>query len=299
MDRAVYDCLARLAIVSDYVVTFRKATGVWLRLLPAGGVGQHFWPASRQNPFCSLVQKSAGGCEACLKTHAELQRRTSEKLSWRQARCFAGLTDVAVPVVVTGKHAAMLCSGQVFLRKPAPADFAGVAKLLDHWGCRTDLPRAREAFFQTPVVAPERFRAMVRLLVFFAKQLGDSANGWMIAGPTDSRPCVSAAVAFAQRNASGSLKMRDAAQHVHLSPVYFCRLFKKTAGMPFTEYVSRLRVEKAKQLLSDPFTRVGEAGYACGFGSAQDFDRVFKKYTGMAPKEYQRSSLPDVRSHSA
>jgi AraC-like DNA-binding protein len=76
---------------------------------------------------------------------------------------------------------------------------------------------------------------------------------------------------------------------VNVSRFYFCKLFKKATGMTLTEYVSRVRVEKAKELLVDPALRVSEVVYAAGFGSIPRFNSVFKRYVGMPPTEYRAS----------
>jgi AraC-like DNA-binding protein len=79
------------------------------------------------------------------------------------------------------------------------------------------------------------------------------------------------------------------AHRVHVSPFYFCKLFHKTTGMTFTEYVARVRVEKAKSLLVDPSARISEVVYASGFGSIPRFNNVFKRYVGMPPTQYRQS----------
>ena len=52
---------------------------------------------------------------------------------------------------------------------------------------------------------------------------------------------------------------------MHFSTFYFCKLFKKATGLTFTDFLNRVRVEKAKNLLENPHTRIGEIAYAVGF----------------------------------
>ena len=77
--------------------------------------------------------------------------------------------------------------------------------------------------------------------------------------------------------------------HVHASRFYFCKIFKKTTGITFTEYVARVRVEKAKALLLDSSLRVSEVVFAAGFGSIPQFNSVFKRFVGKSPTEYRSS----------
>jgi len=74
------------------------------------------------------------------------------------------------------------------------------------------------------------------------------------------------------------------------STFYFCKMFKAT-GINFTDYLSRVRIEKAKNLLLNPNTRVSEVAYAVGFQSLTHFNRMFHKLAGRSPTEY-REALP-------
>jgi AraC-like DNA-binding protein len=74
-----------------------------------------------------------------------------------------------------------------------------------------------------------------------------------------------------------------------VSRFYFCKLFKKATGMTLTQYVGRVRVERAKTLLVDPSLRVSEVVYAAGFGSIPNFNSVFKRHVGMAPSKYRQT----------
>ena len=62
---------------------------------------------------------------------------------------------------------------------------------------------------------------------------------------------------------------------------------KKVTGINFTDYVSRTRIENAKNLLLNPNLRVSEIAYEVGFQSLTHFNRVFKKVIGQSPTEYR------------
>ncbi len=74
---------------------------------------------------------------------------------------------------------------------------------------------------------------------------------------------------------------------MNTSTFYFCKMFKKAAGLNFTDYVSRARIEKAENLLLNPNPRVSEIAYEVGFRSLTHFNRVFKKIVGESPTEYR------------
>jgi AraC-like DNA-binding protein len=135
----------------------------------------------------------------------------------------------------------------------------------------------------------ERFQAIVELVKVFAQYLADYASRHALAASTAEPTAVVDAKKFVQSHFEEPVTLAQVAEHVHVSPFYFCKLFKKATGMTLTEYVARIRVEKAKTLLVDPSLRISEVVFAAGFGSIPRFNSVFKRYVGMPPTEYRET----------
>src|SRR5205814_10047535 len=128
---------------------------------------------------------------------------------------------------------------------------------------------------------------VLQLLEVFAQYLADFASRQAIACAEADPEAVTSAKQFVQAHVEEPITLSEVVQHVHVSRFYFCKLFKKATGMTLTDYVSRVRVEKAKSLLVDPSLRISEVVYAAGFGSIPRFNSVFKRYAGMPPTEYR------------
>lgn len=78
----------------------------------------------------------------------------------------------------------------------------------------------------------------------------------------------------------------------HLHPGYLSRLFKQEMGETLTEYLLRIKVERAAQLLKQGDYKIGEVARMVGYSASSYFSIMFKKYTGYSPREYsQRISL--------
>ena len=87
------------------------------------------------------------------------------------------------------------------------------------------------------------------------------------------------------------LSLGQVAKAVNMSAFYFCKMFKKVTGINFTDYLARVRIEKAKNLLLNPNLRVSEIAFEVGFQSLTHFNRVFKKILGQSPTEYRAQLL--------
>ena len=73
---------------------------------------------------------------------------------------------------------------------------------------------------------------------------------------------------------------------------HFCKIFHKSTGLKFTDYVARVRLEDAKQKLLNPNLRISEIAYEVGFYSLTQFHRSFQRIFGQSPSEY-RAQLPN------
>ncbi len=282
-------------MVQHYEAAFRKVTGMSLRVVPAMESGQCLGFGEFENAFCSLATGTPVGCGACMEAEKRAQKSAGKKLIPQQVSCFAGLTIVAVPVVVNGQHVATLMSGQVFRRPPTERDFEMVARMIKGGQNVVWEAKARKTYFETPVVTPDRFQAMVHLLNVFAQYLADHASRHAIAASASEPKPVSTAKRFVLSHVEETIDLALVAQRVNVSRFHFCKMFKKATGMTLTEYVVRARVEKAKALLADTSLRISEVVFAAGFGSIPRFNSVFKRCVGMPPTEYRatlHSSVP-------
>lgn len=287
MSRVTYEILAKLPLVEKYEKAFRRATGVALKLVPAGAPADQFAQATKQNPFCQVLASKRAAEENCCHCEAEIQRRVGRTLASRTLRCFAGLEVVAAPVIVEGRHLATWIGGQVLCRKPTRASFMGVARQLAGWGRKKELLSIQAAFFHSQVVPADQLQAMKQLLTLFAQHLGECADRlWM--APSQGEPvCVARAKEFVQAHVTETMSLAQVSSAAHVSPYHFCRVFRTATGLTVMEYVSRLRVEKAKTMLADASIQVAEVAYATGFGSISQFNTVFRRYVEQSPTQYR------------
>jgi AraC-like DNA-binding protein len=292
---AVYNVLTRSKLLRDVERAFRDATGLSLKLVRSAEPPLRLALGRHENTFCALMATSAPACAACLEVQRELQRRLGRKLAPQEICCFAGMTDLAVPGVVSGENVATLLGGQVFQQKPGRRQFDRVARQLRQWGMDDRLRQIKRAYFRTPVVSEKQFQGAVRLLAMLAMQLAESATRYLVAARRDEPPSVRQAKNFVYAHAGERVTLRQIADHVHVSKHYFCKIFKQTTEMTFTEFVARVRVENAKKFLADPRLRMAEVADSTGFYSISQFNRVFRRYTGKSPTGYRAALFGRTR----
>jgi AraC-like DNA-binding protein/ligand-binding sensor protein len=274
-------------IYKDYERAFSEATRLPMAFRPADTWRFALEGKKFENPFCAMLAKCNRSCAACLENQKRMDDIPGN--SARTVTCFAGLSDSAVPVQAGEKVIGFLQTGQVALRKPNAAQFTKITKQLVDWGVTVDLGKLEEAYYDSRFLSTQQYAAMVKLLETFAQHLSLVANQIVVQEEEAESPLVRRARAYILANQADPIDLAKVAQAMHVSTFYFCKLFKKATGLTFTEYLSRVRVEKAKHLLLNPHLRISEIAYDVGFQSLTHFNRVFRQVAGQSPSEYREA----------
>jgi AraC-like DNA-binding protein/ligand-binding sensor protein len=280
------EALAGSAVFREYQRAFGDATGLPLTLRAVEGWQLAHRDDRRQNGFCALMSQSNHSCAACLR----MQQRVCEGVNGVPCtlRCAFGLNESAVGVKIGKEIIAYLQTGQVFFTAPKPQQTNRALNQIKAWGLKVDREEAARCYNETPVVQPGEYQATIRLLQFFADQLGVLASQILLQQKDTEPAQITRARQYIELNCQEALSLAGVARQAGMSEFYFCKMFKKVTGVNFARYVSLVRVEKAKNLLLNFNYRVSEIAFEVGFQSLTHFNRIFKSVAGQSPTEYRR-----------
>ena len=110
----------------------------------------------------------------------------------------------------------------------------------------------------------------------------------MLPTGSENNRLISQVIEYIAVHYSEPLTLQSVAEYISLNPSYLSRLFKQVIGMTFKEYLTFVRIEEAKRLLSYTDFPIIDIAVAVGFESQSYFSQVFKKTTGIAPNKYRR-----------
>ncbi|HWX21688.1 MAG TPA: helix-turn-helix domain-containing protein [Candidatus Binatia bacterium] len=288
-DRGLAEALVNSKVFQDFELAFTEATGLPIALRPAETWRLPHHGRRNEGPFCALISGTSRACASCLQVQARLSLLAVQEP--QTLGCPNGLCETAVPVRLGDRLIGFLQTGQVFRKAPTETQFGRAARQLEEWGVLVEPENLRHAYFATPVVPPRRHEALVGLLAIFAQHLSMLSNQVLVQQENAEPPVISRAKEYIQEHQTEHLRLGHVAKACNTSTFYFCKMFKKITGINFTDYLSRVRIEKSKNLLLNPNLRVSEIAFEVGFQSLTHFNRVFKKVLGQSPTEYRTQLL--------
>lgn len=121
-----------------------------------------------------------------------------------------------------------------------------------------------------------------KILIQFCNHISERENNRY-------RSIVRSALKYIGEHYSEDLSLQDVAKKVYLSPSYLGTLLRAELKQPFTDYLTGVRIEKAKELLKNPQLKLYEISDHVGYQNSAYFCKVFKQYTGMSPKEFRNA----------
>jgi AraC-like DNA-binding protein len=296
--RSLFERLEHSDLFQRYRQAYLDATGLPLQLEFAASPSSDICRSGEnESLFCQAINEDPANCEACVETTNQLRNDLEGEI--HNMQCFAGMQETAVAIRSGDTLLAYLKTGEIFVEKPTKKRFKTVADTLRSEGYPEDkIDDLRDAWLATPVVDDQKYSAITTMLVTFGAQLSRSLDDLILQTEEHDPPAVARAKDFIQKHLQESIPLPTVARHSGLSEHHFSRVFKQVAGIPFTEYVNRARVELAKEMLLKPHARVTEVAYEIGFQSLSQFNRSFARFTGQSPTQFRRDAQENLDASS-
>lgn len=106
-------------------------------------------------------------------------------------------------------------------------------------------------------------------------------------------PAIDTAVRYIERHYGDcALSLTKLAGSVHLSPEYFCRLFKQKTGVSYSTYLTTYRLTRARELICTTDLKMAEVARQVGYENPSYFSRLYKKHMGLSPEQERRAAPP-------
>ncbi len=142
---------------------------------------------------------------------------------------------------------------------------------------------AREDYLPTIMALDD----LPALKEWFREKIGTASHNVSSKASEKSMDVIETAKEYIQNNYSKDISLDDVSRTVNISPYYFSKIFKEGTGEGFVEYLTGIRIEKAKELLTTTEYSMKEICSMVGYADPNYFSRTFKKNAGVTPTEYK------------
>lgn len=284
-----YEQIVSLAIVRQFYYLAWRLFGVNIAIISPDRKrslainGKEGW-----SPFCIQLRQMGGEkhCVACDHRHAEFVGQQHNPMRYN---CWAGLREVIVPIILDNEILAYIQCGQVLDRTPTEEDWKITYKRLNDLGF--DCEPLKPLFMSQRIVSAQTQEDLVTLLELFGNYIADSQHRILLADASQRSRTEERALSYIRNHFDEPISLDDVARAACTSKRNLTRFFQANTGITVLGAIQDMRIEKACFLLRDGDKSCTHIANECGFGSIQQFNRVFKKLKHCTPVTW-RSQNP-------
>lgn len=244
-----------------------------------------FGSESTMAPFCTALHTLPNGMRLCNECDLVHYRQARGERRVIRYRCHAGLTDFVAPVVLGEEIIAFLQCGQVHDAAPSERDWKRTCRRLADKSI--DARKLRRDFFATPVLTPASQHDLITILELIGNYVVHAEHQQLLLREDRASQIVARARRYLADHANETLQLKDVADAAYTSDRNLSRVFRMKTGMTVFECLHALRIKKACELLETTDMGSSEVAFAVGFGSIQQFNRVFARLQHCTPRQWR------------
>lgn len=245
------------------------------------------------------IKYSRARCEFCHKISKTHWRKchTSDKRGCEFAakfkrpyiyKCFAGLTEITIPIFYNDDIIGFIITGQVLNNKKQKINKQYLIKIKDK-------ENIKDLINTIPVIEYKVIKDMAYILFLVINFILDKRAYLVLDDFKKNKENynikIEQAKKFIEEKYFENIKLENVAQSVSLSSCYFSKLFKKITGYDYQQYLILTRLSKSKELLKDFNLKITEVAFNVGFNDSNYFSYLFKKTYKTTPKQFREKVL--------
>lgn len=257
---------------------FYNVTGVGISILredysPLGS-------RKANNTYCRLMQSSKRGLIKCLESSRHLLEACKETKSPMMSICYAGLVEIAVPIIYNENVIGYAMLGHV-KQLGTEVDFSAALAEFP-----VDARLAEEIFEALPAYEAHKIKSIMNM----AQMLGKFIILENFVRPKENQT-VEQIRRFVYEHIDKKLTAQVICRGAHVSRSTLYSTLSTHLGCTVSEFIGNVKIERAKELLQKTDMTIEDISDGLGFSSPAYFGKVFKRLVGMSPLKYRKMSL--------
>lgn len=249
---------------------------------------------SHNNDFCKYVKMNNECCQQCYNNKNKISERVKKFKKPFYGRCHMGFEEFVFPVMLGENSIGYFTVGEFYSEKSHTEQY--LKKRAEETAF--DYKILSEKFFSNVATVNFDISEFVTDMNMLCNSIGIYAgqnvktNKNELAKQTDKvtkNYVVDTAIEYIFANYGTDVTLESIASACHCNSSYLSHIFKKKTGMKISEYITGVRINRAKYYLSISDYSITHISDMIGFNDSGYFSRVFKKYTGMSPDKFRKN----------
>ncbi|MBO5292835.1 MAG: PocR ligand-binding domain-containing protein [Lachnospiraceae bacterium] len=236
-------------------------------------------------PFCQIIRSDDTSAAACHRCDMQACEIAASRRTLYTYRCHAGLTESITPIIVGNIIIGYLLFGHVFSYPSYEEGWEQIQKCCKDYSI--DMNALKTACYKQPVITEDYISSASHIMQAVASYL---CMERMVSLRRQELPVQ--IDAYIQEHFTEKINAAQLARHFGIGKTQLYEIAKQSYGIGIAEQIRNLRIEKAKQLLSEcPDLSLAQIAFECGFSDYNYFITVFKRTVGVPPKVYANTVL--------
>lgn len=241
---------------------------------------QWFGASKRNLPFCYMMERSPVTNAFCTHCDQQADEQCARQKNAYAYHCHAGLIEVACPVYIDNTYVGFLIIGQFRTKKAGlEKEYARKLALL----CEAEPDTLYKKYYSQPLIGAEAVDGIKLIAGMIRSRLLEEKVFSL-----EYHEVIKKVENYINQNICSPLPLKGIAQHVFMSSAYLSTTYKNVTGKNITDYIQERRVSAACFLIRTTSKSISKVAQETGFSDANYFTKVFKKKTGMTPREYRQ-----------
>jgi AraC-like DNA-binding protein len=284
-----YDQIANLSILRQFYYLAWRLVGVNIALIsPDRKHSLAFGITEGWSPFCVKMRQVGGEkhCVECDHIHEALVGAQRRSLRYH---CWAGLREFIVPIMLHGEILAFIQCGQALDAAPGEQEWLATASSLEDHGIVSQ--PLRDLFFDLHVIPAQTQQDLMDLLELFGNYIAYAQYQILLSEASQQSRVEERAFSYIRNHFTEPVSLDDVAKAACTSKRNLSRIFQEKTGMTVLGVIQEMRIEEACRQLQLAEKTCAKVAFDCGFGSVQQFNRVFQKLKDCTPQTWRRRFL--------
>ncbi|MBE6947368.1 MAG: helix-turn-helix domain-containing protein [Ruminococcaceae bacterium] len=233
-------------------------------------------------PLCQIVRGTEEGMLACAACDRNACAAASKQSGTYIYRCHAGLTEAVIPLYVGNALVGYLLFGHVFAYKSFEEGWDAIQQCCKNYPI--DKEKLRKSIYGSPCVSDEYILSAAKILHATASYLVLERMATLKEDSSASK-----LNRYLNENYTHPLTAQDICAALDIGRTQLYKLSAQLYGCGITQQIKKLRMERAKQLLTDsPNMSIADIACACGYCDYNYFIAVFSQFVGQSPNAFRK-----------